>query len=206
MPLKEEGSRKDALFGRLLFYGFLIVPFFLGPSLAHAHRVYLFAWMEGDTVHAESYFPHNKPVKKGLIKVFDLSGKELLQGKTDEKGALSFKVPQKGDLRLVLEAAMGHRAEYLLKVADAGGVAVKGVQAVRETGGRAAPPPLVQVRVEQLREVVEEALDVRMRPVIRALTQIQKQRGPRITDVIAGIGYIFGLAGILFYFKARKRR
>jgi len=57
-------------------------------------------------------------VHEGVIRVFDSTGKELLNGKTDTKGEFSFKVPKPDDLKIVLEAGMGHRAEWPLSKQD----------------------------------------------------------------------------------------
>ena len=43
------------------------------PSSVFAHKVYLFAWVEGNTVSTESYFSGKKKVMGGPIKVFDPS-------------------------------------------------------------------------------------------------------------------------------------
>ncbi|MCL4503635.1 MAG: hypothetical protein M1438_17550 [Deltaproteobacteria bacterium] len=97
----------------------LVICAITTPALAH--RVVIFAYTEGDTVHTESKFMPNTPVKQGKILVMDAkTGKELLTGQTDDKGKFSFKMPaesaaQKIDLKIVVEAAMGHRAEWLLK-------------------------------------------------------------------------------------------
>jgi nickel transport protein len=83
--------------------------------------VLVFAYTEGDTLHTESKFVPNTPVKQGKILVLDAkTDKELLTGQTDDKGKFSFKMPpeaagQKMDLKIVVEAAMGHRGEFLLK-------------------------------------------------------------------------------------------
>jgi nickel transport protein len=100
---------------------FLLLLFcsFATPSLAH--RVLVFAYTEGDTVHTESKFVPSTPVKQGKILVLDAkTDKELLTGQTDDKGKFSFKMPpeaagQKMDLKIVVEAGMGHRGEFLLK-------------------------------------------------------------------------------------------
>jgi hypothetical protein len=83
-----------------------------------AHRVILFAWVEGDTVYVESKFNSGKKVKAGKIVVSDLQGTELVKGKTNEKGEFSFKVPKKTDLKIVLLAGEGHRAEWTLPLAE----------------------------------------------------------------------------------------
>ena len=97
----------------------LVIGAFTTPALAH--RVLVFAYAEGDTIHTESKFIPNDPVRQGKILVMDKkTGKVLLTGKTDDQGKFSFKIPaeavaQKMDLLIVVEAAMGHRGEWLLK-------------------------------------------------------------------------------------------
>ena len=90
-------------------------------SPALAHRVIIFAYPEGDTIHTESKFIPDTPVRQGKIEVMDKkTDKVLLTGTTDDQGKFSFKIPaeakaQKLDLLIVVEAAMGHRGEWLLK-------------------------------------------------------------------------------------------
>lgn len=88
-------------------------------TAAYAHRVIVFAYTEGDTLHTESKFVPNTPVRQGKILVMEeKSGKVLLTGQTDDKGKFSGKLPPealKMDLKVVVEAAMGHRGEWALK-------------------------------------------------------------------------------------------
>jgi len=85
---------------------------------ANAHRVNLFAWVEGDTVHVESKFSGGKKVKAGKIIVTDPQGNELVKGTTNEKGEFAFKIPKKTDLKIVLLAGTGHRAEWIIPVGE----------------------------------------------------------------------------------------
>ena len=57
----------------------------LAPS-ALAHKVNVFAWVEGDTVHVEGYFAGNKKAQDSLVEVFDSTGEKLLDGRTDQQG------------------------------------------------------------------------------------------------------------------------
>ena len=174
---------------------------------AYAHKVYLFAWKEGDMVYTESYFSGSKKVKEGMIKVFDLSGKGLLKGKTDENGEFFFKAPQRTDLRIVLETSMGHRAEYILNV-DEGDALGKETKPITETSfePEAPSPPVIAADIERIKLLVEEVIDSRLEPISRRLTRMEKERGTGLTEVIGGIGYIFGIMGIILYLKARKKR
>ncbi|MCK4923915.1 MAG: hypothetical protein KAS61_03010 [Spirochaetes bacterium] len=88
---------------------------------AFAHKVNIFAWVEGDTVHTESYFPDGRVVQKGTVSVYDSEDSLLLKGVTDEEGLFSFPVPKGDDLTIVLDASMGHRATYRLSAEELGG-------------------------------------------------------------------------------------
>jgi nickel transport protein len=102
-----------------IFYLFLVVCLFcfrIAP--VDAHRVNLFAWVEGDTVYVESKFSGGKKVKAGRIIVTDSEGVELITGTTNEKGEFSFKVPKKTDLKIVLLAGAAHRAEWTIPFAE----------------------------------------------------------------------------------------
>ncbi|MFZ0052401.1 MAG: hypothetical protein WAK96_11560 [Desulfobaccales bacterium] len=100
---------------------FLVLLICALATPALAHRVIIFAYTEGDTVLTESKFEPGGPVEHGKIIVQDAkTGKQLLTGDTDTKGKFSFTIPaeaksQKMDLKIVIEAGMGHRGEWLLK-------------------------------------------------------------------------------------------
>jgi len=104
---------------KAVFYLFLVVGFWFAQiEVADAHRVNLFAWVEGDTVHVESKFSGGKKVKAGKVIVTDPQGNELVKGTTDEKGEYAFKIPQKTDLTIVLIAGTGHRAEWTIAASE----------------------------------------------------------------------------------------
>ena len=73
---------------------------FLWISFAHAHRVTIFAWVEGDIVHTESKFSGGKKVKHSPVEVYDNLGNKILEGKTDGDGKFSFKVPKKTAMKM----------------------------------------------------------------------------------------------------------
>jgi len=98
-----------------IFYLFFIVCLlWIRTESVDAHRVNLFARVEGDTVYVESKFSGAKRVYAGKITVSDSEGTELLSGTTDENGEFSFKVPKRAELKIVLEAGTGHRAEWTI--------------------------------------------------------------------------------------------
>ena len=84
-------------------------------SQAMAHKVNVFAYVENGIVYVEGYFPDGRPVINGDIEVLDSKGQKLLKGTTDKEGKFSFPVPARNDLTIVINASMGHRAQFILK-------------------------------------------------------------------------------------------
>ena len=92
----------------------IIVLLAVVPALAH--KVNIFAYVEGNVVYTESYFSDGKPVEEATIEAATPSGEIIVEGKTDNQGYFSFSLPaQKEDLTIVLNASLGHKSSYLLK-------------------------------------------------------------------------------------------
>jgi nickel transport protein len=99
-----------------LFIAIMIV--LLGSTAAMAHKVSLFAYVEGGKVYTESYFSDGAPVEGGKVLVYDSQDKLLLKGKTDKAGLFNFDIPKVDDLTIVIEATMGHKNSFKLKKAE----------------------------------------------------------------------------------------
>jgi len=182
---------------------FLTAIILIGSHVpALAHKVMIFAWVEGDTVFTESKFSGGKKAINAPIVIFDKDGKKLLEGKTDNKGEFSFKIPKVTDLRIVLNAAMGHKAEWTIpesEIREAGAIVEK--KSAPEPSG----PIAVGLSKEEVQKIVEDSLDKKLRPIVRMITE-SKNTKPSLTEIIGGIGYIFGLMGIALYFMSRGKK
>jgi nickel transport protein len=125
-----------------------------------------------------------------------------LEGKTDNKGEFSFKIPKVTDLRIVLNAAMGHKAEWTVpesEIRESGDIAEK--KSNDETSG----PIAVGLSKEEVKKIVEDSLDKKLRPIVRMITESRNTK-PSLSEIIGGIGYIFGLMGVALYFKNRGKK
>jgi nickel transport protein len=200
-------SKVIAFFLLTVLYLTMIAPWAL------AHKVLLSAYVEGDSVFVEGGFSDGTPCKNAGIEVFDPSGKKLLEGKTNEEGEFSFKPPQKTDLKLVLNAGMGHRGEYTVPADELQGVVV-GNQA---TTTEAMPAPTAetqkpqgtseaaaQIDPKEIESIVDRVIQKRLRPLIQLAAKSQRKTGFSPTEIFGGIGYILGLMGIAMYFRYRK--
>ncbi len=187
---------------------FIILFISVTGSEALAHKVNIFAYIEGDTVFTESYFNDGRKCVDSKIEVFDSAGDKLLEGRTNNTGEFSFKVPMKTDLRLVLTASMGHRAEYTVPASELSEARPQPVQQEMPVAGIKKQKEMItaevtQVDLEQIKSVIEDTLDKKLKPLMKLFAKSQENR-VSITEVIGGIGYIFGLMGVAIYFKNRK--
>ena len=202
---KKTNRQKRNRFLTLLTFISILV---LYTSAAYGHKVYIFAWTEGDMIHTESYFVGDKKDQDGTIKVFNVEGKELAGGKTNENGEFSFKIPEIADLRIVLESSMGHGAEYLFKKSEFSPDQVPASVITSQPVSKEEPQAPLKVATgnDALRKEIEAALDSKLKPVIRELAKLREDKGPGVTEVVGGIGYILGIMGIVAYMKSKKKQ
>ncbi len=182
------------------------------PSLAH--KVKVFAYGEGEKIMTKSYFSNGKAVMHSPITVLNRSdGKTLLHGETNEEGLFEFPVPsaakqQRMDLKIRVSTGEGHLAEwvlpadeYLEQYGEGGHVEHTGAkdEVAVLSGGQSACDEQVVSRL------VEQALDKKLAPV-KEMIQQSRDSGPDFRDILGGIGYIFGMAGIAAYMGSRKKK
>jgi nickel transport protein len=195
--------------------GVLLIPVILilvaGAGPAWAHKVYVFAWAEGDQVLTDSYFSKSQKVINGKVNVFGPDGVLLVEGTTDNKGSFAFVPPAKVDMRIEIEAGTGHRGEYILTADELPGSAgatasspAPAVSADTKKTVAADSPPVAAMDPQIIKTMVTEALDQKLRPLERAVADLRKEQGPGVTEIFGGIGYIIGLMGLALYFKRPK--
>ncbi len=181
---------------------------------AHAHKVTVFAWAEGNRVFTQSKFSGGKTVKAGKVEVFDSSGNLLLEGRTDDLGAFAFQAPAITDLKIVLTAGMGHQNSWLLSAADLGQGKLTSpathaspsdstvLEAPRDSVPAAAGPDLTAREIEA---IVARQLQEKIQPLVRMVAASQEKK-TTMGDIVGGIGYIIGLVGLGAYVRYRKER
>ncbi|KHK04307.1 hypothetical protein [Desulfovibrio sp. TomC] len=213
--------------------------FLVSVCPAQAHRVNVFAYVEGDSVVVECSYSRSQRVRFGAIEVVNAAtGTPYLTGKTDETGSFRFPVPPearaaKADLRIVLRAGEGHQNEEVLKAAEylaagpAASAPTPGAAAaasppaanpdVPSVAGKPAQTPPAEARAALqpeaavaamdpavLQAVVEAAVEKKIAP-LRAILVSEQEKGPGLREIIGGIGWLVGLAGIAAYIGSRRR-
>jgi nickel transport protein len=216
MSLKPRGKKMQNVFKplystRLSPWAFLLswVAILSWAPPVMAHKTIVFAWIEGDTVYTQSKFAGGRKAKNALVEVLDSQGNRLTAGKTDEKGAFSFKAPAKSDMKIVVSAGTGHRGEWMVSAGE-----FEVGQPPLQTSPQKTPAEKKMIAEPQIvsdplpgeiQAAVEKALDKKLKPVLKMLAESRNQ-GPEIRDIFGGIGYILGLVGLGAYIHYRKKR
>ena len=189
----------------ILIFTFLVI--IMMDVSVFAHKVNIFTYVEGDKVYTESYFNDGKKCVDSKIEVFDNQGNILLEGLTDEEGMFSFEIPSEdvidGDLKVVLTASMGHRAEYIIRADELRDVAEL-IEEKLEEPVTVLSPEVSSFDLKEIQSLIEDALDKKLEPIMREIKKSQEDR-ISTTEIIGGVGYIIGIFGIIAYFLSRKR-
>ena len=198
---------KNKLYLILIFIFLIIIVVNIS---VFAHKVNIFAYVEGKKIYTESYFNDGKKCVDSKIEVFDNQGNILLEGLTDQEGMFFFEAPSEdvidGDLNLVLTASTGHRAEYSISVDEIRGSAGL-IKEENEEPISIVSPKTSLVDLKEIQSIIEDSLDEKLKPIMREMREIKKSQEDKIspTEIIGGIGYIIGIFGIIAYFLSRKR-
>ena len=102
---------------------------------------------------------------------------------------------------------MGHKAEYVLKADEfREDRDISTSHPVNKDGGEKTFTSPASVDIEQIRRVVEEVVDSKLKPVSRNIARLREDSGPDFNDIVGGIGYIIGLMGVALYFKSKEKK
>ncbi len=205
-----------------LFLAILLIPVLCRPGLAHKIRV--FAWQEGGNIVTESKFSGDRPAKNVLVTVTDKkTGQGILSGTTNAEGFFSFPRPATDakELLIIVDGGDGHKNSWTHALENsssspspAGNTAPA---AARGPGDQhTSQPPVGEARdtreksiqsltPSELTGIIETAMDQKLAPIKRTLAE-QAEKEPTLQDILGGIGYILGLAGIAAYMQSLKNK
>ena len=194
---------------------------FAGASFASAHRVNIFAFVDGDAVQVECGFNRSQKVKQGTVEVFDATtGARLLQGTTDDNGVFRFPVTAElreagHDLNIRIIAGEGHQNQWKLSKEDfsLGADSKTAVSTVKleilnkEAETNTASPKIYSQ--EELDATLKTAREQTEMQVIAPLRkQLAEAQQPKITwrDIVGGLGWCLGLGGLFAWISTRRQK
>lgn len=185
---------------------------FVVVSPALGHRLNVFAWLEGANIIVKCNFGSNRPALNADVKVFeDVNHRLIIQGTTNRQGEFIFPlpIPLESGLLIEADAGHGHKGEWKMgiseldsKTAAPAGAPAKSQPVLPDMSVSASPASTgTGISREELKDILTQSLA----PLSRQIADLHSG-SPGISEIIGGIGWIMGLAGLTFYFIARKKK
>lgn len=189
----------------------LLIALLLPAGGAYAHKVNVFAYVEGGKLMGQGYFSGGAKAQNSRVILHGPDGAALAETKTDKKGEFTLDLPAgKAPLTVELIASSGHRATYTMNAKElglaAGAGKAKAAAAKEATPGQAKNMAPAAIDQAALQAAIAGALAKELGPIKAQLARMEADRGVGVQDVIGGLGYILGLLGLGAYMQFRKRR
>ncbi len=202
------GANRVHAVGSLL----VLTLFFFCPAPAFAHKLYVFApSITGATIHGRAYFPGDVPAQKIDVIVRDPAGGELGRTTTDDEGNFTFTAGKRVDHYLVAETPDGHSGQYIVRAAalpdslPADVPAGSGGSQVASPATDHASRPAAAGKEDEPTVVRDQLTELGKQVDLLRQQVYDSEERLRLRDILGGIGFIFGLAGLALYMKARQR-
>ena len=177
----------------------------LAASPASAHRLKLFAHAAGDTITGYGFYIGGGRPQGAEIAVTDDSGKDLAHLKTGEDGGYSYAPPAPGRYTLTINGGDGHFANVTVAYqSEAAEPAAASPAAAEATAAAAPAAALTPETVKLIEQSVDKAVARQITPLLEAYDAADGK--VRFNDILGGIGWIIGLAGLYLWFRGRLGR
>lgn len=179
----------------VLVYG--ITAFAASPALAH--RLNVFAAWDGTRISGEAYFTGGARAGGVAIRAVAPDGKVLANVRSEKNGDFALPPFAPADVDIIADSGDGHVAHFRVTAAEMGG-APRPAAADPATAlpVSAVPAPSAQ----GLEAVMDRAVARRIAPLQRQIAEYEAK--VRLHDILGGIGYLVGLAGLGFWWLARR--
>jgi nickel transport protein len=198
-----------------------------GASPALAHRLQVFAAANGDLIEGSAYFAGGAPASGVDVLIEDASGEVLAQLSPTADGSFSYQTMAPVEHVVVARSGDGHRAEWTVRAAELAPAYAVSAADQPTTAARAGAdvasahrlgpatgqvstslaPAVDMTSVDSsdvdpaLTAAMELAVARQLRPLREELAAARSRASLR--DVLGGIGYIIGLAGLALWWRTR---
>lgn len=173
-----------------------------GHSPAWAHRLKVFAAADGAVIRGRAYTSAGTPLCDVPLQVCGPDGRHLGEVTTDGAGEFAFTATVRCAHTFILETADGHAARFTVSAAE-----LPAELPAPAATATAAPPPAPHAPTETVAPATGLAEEIRLlRQQVaahRAAIDAYEERR-RVQDLIGGVGYLLGIAGLFFFLKARQ--
>jgi len=178
---------------------------------AIAHNVMGGVYAEGFEIEGEAGFSNGAMANPGtVVKVTDDAGNSLGEVLTDEEGAFVFTAKKHITHHFEINMGAGHvlkmqlPAEELPDNANDDLTSTSVNNAVTNDVKQAADQKTSKNAQAVNTLLLEKAIAKQLKPLRREIQELKEKSGLR--DIIGGIGYIFGLLGLVAFLRERKQK
>lgn len=172
------------------------------PALAH--RMNMFATVEGDVISGYVYFTPGGRASEVTVTAADPDGSVLASTLSDQEGNFRISPRIAVDHHLSAESGDGHVARFKVSAAELPGGLRPAAGTPPAPAASASPAPAPAATAAALPAEIEVALARQIRPLREQLDAYQEKIW--MHDVLGGLGVIAGIGGIAFGLAARSRR
>ncbi len=183
------------------------------PYIAFSHGIKITARMDNSMLMVESALAgHRLPPGSEVVIINNHSKKELLKGTSTDKGFFSIQLPadllaKPVDLLIRVSDRYGHHAKTVVRHEMYEGLALHKQNQVPQSHSHQHIEDQIQKEItlspETLHKMMDELLEQKLSPVRAQLAALEKDR-VSFRDIIGGIGYLVGLAGLATWMRNRK--
>ncbi|MCB2183035.1 MAG: hypothetical protein KQH63_13455 [Desulfobulbaceae bacterium] len=205
----------------ILVTGVVFLSGIIFPLSALAHKVKIFAAVEGKSIDGYAYYTSSSRPKNVKIILAGPGGKVIDELISNEQGEFDTEARYRVDTLVKLDSADGHSAEWLITKEEfpadlpeypGAGETLKDVNTGQEPStslAEAATGNAVSLAADtkELAALIRSELV----PLQKQLAQLraelaEQEEKKKLQDILGGIGYLIGLAGIASYIAARRRK
>lgn len=180
----------------------LLTAFLLTSAPALAHKLKLFAQAEGAAIVGTAYFAGGGKAMNSTGKVLAPDGSLAASFTTDGEGRFRVAVAVRQDYRLHVDSGDGHVAETMVHAGELPESLPAGQTAAQATAAPAAGTAAMPAAADAT--AIETALAHQLRPLREQIDQMEERA--RFSDIMGGIGTIFGIFGIAAWVAAKRGR
>jgi nickel transport protein len=161
------------------------------PALAHKLKV--FAGAEGDAIVGSAYFAGGGAATDSPGVITGVDGREIARFRTDATGGFRAPVAARQSYRVAVDSGDGHVAEATVAAEEL----APALPAAADVATAAPAPAPTGVPAE-----IEAAVARQILPLRRQIDAMEDRA--RFSDIMGGVGTIFGLCGIAAWWSAKR--
>lgn len=179
----------------------------LAATPALAHKLKVFAGGEGTTIVGTAYFAGGGKAANCASRLLAADGTLVTEFRTDAEGGFRLEVGQRQDYRVAVDSGDGHVAEARVAASELSSALPAG-NSVATTSAAPVPPAVATTAAIPAEapalDAVEAAVARQIVPLRQQIDAMEERA--RFSDIMGGIGTIFGVFGVAAWIAARRKR